>query len=129
MDAINPRRSAEGWVIVESELRNDDPWTFDDNWHRGEYLAYQVAGTNLRIESEPQDGIGDVWNRFEAMMRANGLTGYVELVGHAAEGGHRRIVTIMTDEELAELKRQGDEDAAKYEDCPDDFYQDFQYAW
>ena len=110
-----PALTAEGWLIIDSEYRNDDPHVCDDNWHRGAYWVYSVRGTRVRVEEQPYDGIGAVWNRLEDAMRAAGLTGFAEMFGRAAEGlGYRRIMTIMTDADLAELNRQADETSALY---------------
>jgi hypothetical protein len=92
MDAT---RTAEGWILIDTEYRNDDPQRFDDNWHRGPYWVFSVRGTNIRIESRPNDQVGADWNRLEVAMRAAGLTGDVELVGRVAEGlGYRVLRTI-----------------------------------
>jgi hypothetical protein len=120
-----PALTVEGWLIIDSERRNDDPYTFDDCWHRGPYWVYAVRGTSVRVESRPGDGIGAAWDRLEGAMRAAGLTGFAELVGKAAEGlGYRRLVTIPTDADLAELKRRADECRTRYADDAADYYGD-----
>lgn len=127
MNAANAAaaRTEEGLAIIDSEYRNDDPHVFDDCWHRGPYWVYSVRGTDVREETRPGDGVGDVWRRLEDSMRAAGLAGHAELLGDASKGlGYRRIVTIMSDAELAELRRKADEWAAKYADEPGDYFRD-----
>jgi hypothetical protein len=115
-----PERTDEGWLIIDTEYRNDDPHVCDDCWHRGPYWVYSVRGTRIRIEERTDDGIGGTWDRLEVAMRAEGLTGIVELLGYAARDlGYRRILTIPTDADLAEWKRRADEDAARYADAGD----------
>lgn len=98
---MTPERSQEGWIIVDSERRNDDPYVNDDCWHRGPYSVYSVRGTSIRIEEGPNDGLGQTWDRLENAMRANGLTGTVELLGHAAKGLDYRVIhTIDTQAEI-----------------------------
>lgn len=102
---MTPDRTQEGWVIIDTERRNDDPHVYDDCWHRGAYTIYSVRGTNIRVEQLPNDGIGATWDRLEETMRDNGLTGIVELMGHAAKGlGYRVIHTIYTQAELAAIQ-------------------------
>ena len=125
MAAIQAERTAEGWLMIDSEYRNDDPWVCDDNWHRGPYWVYSVRGTRIRVESQSIDGIGETWDRLEAAMRAAGLTGTVELFGRCAEGlGYRVIRTIPTDADLAELGRVHDELAAEYAAESEAYYAD-----
>lgn len=101
MTLATPDRTAEGWIVVDSERRNDDPWANDDCWHRDAYTVYTVRGTRIRIEEQTNDGIGQTWDRLEETMRAHGLTGTIELVGHGAKGlGYRVIHTIATQAEL-----------------------------
>jgi hypothetical protein len=120
-----PALTAEGWFIIDSEYREDDPWANDDCWHRGPYWVYSVRGTSVRVEERSSDGIGQTWRRLEETLRAAGLDGFAELVGDAAKGlGYRRIVTIDSDADLAESKRRGDEAAAKYAAESDLYYVD-----
>lgn len=110
---MTPERTQEGWLIVDSERRNDDPYTFDDCWHRDAYTVYTVRGTNLRVEELPNDGIGETWDRLEKTMRDAGLTGIIELMGHVAKGlGYRVIRTIDTQEEL-DAKRKAYEESIR----------------
>jgi hypothetical protein len=114
-----PERTEEGWLIVDSRRMPGDvrPPYCDDNWYRGPYWVYSVRGTKIRLEEQLSDGIGDLWNRLEDTMRAAGLTGTFELTGDSVKGlGYRRIMNVMTDAELAELKRQAEESAALYPD-------------
>ncbi len=119
---MTPERTAEGWLIIDSERRNDDPQANDDCWHRGAYWVYSVRGTNIRIEEKTTDGIGDTWHRLEDVMRASGLDGTAELVGDSSKGmGYRNIATIPTQAQLDEWKRHADEDSLLQ---PPDYYQD-----
>ena len=107
---MTPERSAEGWVIVDSERRNDDPYANDDCWHRDAYTVYTVRGTNIRIEEMPSDGLGHTWDRLENAMREAGLTGTIELMGWAARGlAYRRIHTVDTQAELDEMRARAQE--------------------
>ena len=110
---MTPERTAENWLIVDSERRNDDPHVCDDNWHRGAYWVFSVRGTHVRIEEQTTDRIGETWDRLENAMRAAGLTGIIELMGDSVKGlGYRRVLTIPTQAELDELKRRADENRA-----------------
>jgi hypothetical protein len=121
-----PERTAEGWLIVDSEYRNDDPYVFDDCWHRGPYWVYSVRGTNVRVESQPSDGIGQTWDRLENTMRAAGLTGIIEVMGDSVMGlGYRRIFTIHTQAELDERKRRYRESIRHAE--PWETWEDWEY--
>jgi hypothetical protein len=115
MTETQAERTAEGWLMIDTEYRNDDPHVLDDCWHRGPYWVYSVRGTRIRVESHPSDGIGEVWDRLEDSVRAAGLAGIVELFGRVTEGlGYRVIRTIPTDAELIEMKRVADEQAVLY---------------
>lgn len=104
---MNATRTVEGWMIVDSERRNDDPHIMDDCWHRGAYWVYSVRGTSIRVEEQTTDGIGDLWDRLESAMRSAGLTGTIEIVGDSVKGlGYRRIMTIHTQAELDEMRLQ-----------------------
>lgn len=107
---MTPDRTTENWLIIDSARRNDDPYAADDCWHRGPYWVYCVRGTSIRIEEKTTDGIGTTWDRLEIAMRAAGLTGTAEIMGDSVKGlGYRRIVTIPTQAELDEMKRQYEE--------------------
>lgn len=122
---IHAERTVEGWVMIDSEYRNDDPHVCDDCWHRGPYWVYSVRGTAIRVESRPGDGIGKVWDRLEDSVRAAGLAGVVELFGRIADGlGYRVIRTIPTNAELIEMRRISDEQVEKYADESNAYYAD-----
>jgi hypothetical protein len=109
------QRTAEGWLIVDTERREDDPHVFDDCWHRGPYWIYSVRGTSIRVESQPNDRIGAMWDRLEVAMRAAGLTGTIELMGDSVKGlDYRRIMSIPTQAELDEMKQRAEEASVLY---------------
>lgn len=106
----NAERTSEGWLIIDTEFRNDDPHVFDDCWHRGPYWVYSVRGTMIRIEEQPNERIGGAWNRLENAMRSDGLTGYAEVLGDSSKDlGYRKIHKIYTQEEMNEKRRQYEE--------------------
>ena len=55
---MTPERTAENWLIVDSERRNDDPHVCDDNWHRGAIgcFPYVVPTYGLKSKRPTESG-------------------------------------------------------------------------
>lgn len=81
----NAERTAEGWIVVKFERRNDDPQVCDDNWHRGMFFRYSVPGTWIVAEEAAHyaDRKGpDALDRIFSALKAAGYAGpVVELIG------------------------------------------------
>ncbi len=113
-----PQRTPEGWLVVMHEYRNDDPWVFDDNWHRGAYHRYWIPGTYINVETGISHRETSEWNRLEDAIRDAGLHGTFELVEtDPTKGpGYRVMHTVTSKEEhgaqVAEAKKQFAEFAA-----------------
>lgn len=118
-------KTEEGWLIVDVTRRNDDPHQMDDCWHRGAYTVYAVRGTQIRVEEEPSDGIGDTYDRLMNAVLAASYVGYMEFIhGKGMQLDTYRVIQTnetYTPEWLATRQAEMKEWEAKYPPCEYDY--------
>ena len=79
-----------GWPIVDVARINNDPWQMDDCWHRGEFTRMTVRGTDILVDEQTNDKIGDLFDRLMETVKAAGYTGYLWFI-HA--DGYKHLHT------------------------------------
>ena len=118
--------SKEGWLIIHSELRNDDPWKHDDCWHEGPYKLFTIPALGISFKDRQGDELGACWDKIEAAIRSSGLTLQYEVTGiEAISRGYRLVGTVMSQAQLNELKRQVEEDSKIYAEAEACFGPDY----